>query len=98
MDNMSRSIVNRNTKLHLYNEGWQILEKVIEAKENFGAEYKHRKGFYGCGVGKYGIQYVINCYVSNLNCEFVQEIKARGSIFQGTPVRFFETGEIKAYA
>ena len=74
------------------------LNRAEHVKYNFGNTYQNCNGFYGCGIGKLGIQYVINCYVSSLDSKFVQDLKRRGSIFQGTPVRFFETGEIKAYA
>ena len=71
------------------------MQRMLDVKENFQNTYQNRKGFLGIGIGTMFGDYVLQVYVKSLDCCFVKELKERGSRFQRTSVRFFETGDIK---
>ena len=72
------------------------ISKVMEAKGKFAKLYRQRPGFIGVGVGKVEHVYAIRAYVKTFDCSFVDELKSKGFMFEGLPVKIHVIGEIKA--
>lgn len=72
------------------------ISQVMEAKGKFAKLYRKRKNFLGVGVGKVEHIYTIRAYVKTFDCSFVDELKNKGFMFEGLPVKIHVIGEIKA--